>query len=222
LYNRGTYEKGTIHYLQKNLKNGEVFLDIGANIGLMSTIASKCVGKDGKVFSIEANPKTASILSHNLSLNQCDNATILQVALGNEEGTATLYENWSVNRGGASLLSQEKNASGVDVSLTTLDSIFDLNQSVAMIKLDVEGFELEVLKGGQNLIKNQLPEFCIEISSEREHEKGVTGKEVLEFLKSLGPYRFYTLSKTKERVGTLVEVMDLEKLPKHDNVFCKV
>lgn len=218
LFETGTYEKGTIQLLHKFLKPGSVFLDIGANIGLMSSIASKIVGAEGKVLSVEANPKTIEILQHNLALNHAGNVSIFPFALGSEKGTATLFENWNVNRGGASLLSQDQQE-GIDVPVEKLDDIFE-NDKIDLIKIDVEGFELEVLKGGIELLKKQLPVLIIEVSEQRENEAGVSPKEIADFVRSLGNYKLYKQKGTKERKSALVEITSDSELPKHDNVVC--
>ncbi len=218
LFETGTYEKGTIQLLHKFLKPGSAFLDIGANIGLMSSIASKIVGAEGKVLSVEANPKTIEILQHNLALNHAENVSIFPFALGSEKGNATLYENWNVNRGGASLLSQDQQE-GIDVPVEKLDDIFE-NDKIDLIKIDVEGFELEVLKGGIELLKKQLPVLIIEVSEQRENEAGVSPEEIADFVRSLGNYKLYKQKGTKERKSALVEITSDSELPKHDNVVC--
>ena len=218
LYETGTYEKGTIQLLNEFLKSGSTFLDIGANIGLMSSIASKIVGASGKVLAVEANPKTIEILQHNLALNKAENVSIFPFALGSEKGSATLFENWNVNRGGASLLSQDQQE-GIEVPVEKLDDIFE-NDKIDLIKIDVEGFELEVLKGGIELLKKQLPVLIIEVSQQRENEVGVTPKEIADFVRSLGNYKLYKQKGTKERRSNLVEITSDGELPNHDNIIC--
>jgi len=218
LFETGTYEKGTIQLLDQLLKPGSTFLDIGANIGLMSSIASKIVGADGKVLAVEANPKTVEILQHNLALNKAENVSIFPFALGSEKGTATLFENWNVNRGGASLLAQEEQ-DGVDVPVEKIDDIFE-HDKIDLIKIDVEGFELEVLKGGMGVLKEQLPILIIEVSEQREHEAGVTPEEIADFVRSIGNYKLYKQKGTKERKSALIEITSDSELPKHDNVIC--
>jgi FkbM family methyltransferase len=218
LFETGTYEKGTIQLLKDLLRPGSTFLDIGANIGLLSAIASKRVGETGKVVAVEANPKTVDILRHNLALNDCTNVEIYPLALGSENGTATLYENWDVNRGGASLLSQG-DAEGMEVPVRRLDDLLT-DEVIDVLKIDVEGFELEVLKGGLDLLKSQLPVLIIEVSEQRENEKGVTPQEIYAFVQTLGQYRFFKQKGTKERRSKLIPILSENDLPKHDNIVC--
>lgn len=218
LYQTGTYEKGTIQLLGDFLKSGSIFMDIGANIGLMSTIASKIVGENGRVYAVEANPKTIEVLRHNCAINLCDNIEILPIALASEKGSAILYENWNVNRGGASLISQG-DEHGLTVSKERLDDLFSPDSPVHLVKIDVEGFELEVLKGGVAWFKTQQPVFIIEVSTQRSNQEGATPESIMSFVAGLGNYSFFKQKGTKERRGKLVSVTTAQDLPEHDNLI---
>ncbi len=218
LYQTGTYEKGTIQLLGDFLKQGSIFMDIGANIGLMSTIASKIVGEKGRVYAVEANPKTIEVLRHNCAINLCENIEILPIALASEKGSAILYENWNVNRGGASLISQG-DEHGITVSKERLDDLFSPDSPVHLVKIDVEGFELEVLKGGVDWFKTQQPVFIIEVSTQRSNQEGATPESIMSFVAELGNYSFYKQKGTKERRGKLVSVTSAQDLPEHDNLI---
>lgn len=220
LFETGTYEKGTIQLLEKFLKPGSSFLDIGANIGLMSVIASKLAGKNGTVYAVEANPATVSILQTNIGLNECKNIELLPVALSDTQGSAQLFENWEVNRGGASLISQSDGQKGVEVKMERLDDLFDEGTKIDLVKIDVEGFEPQVMRGGMNWFKKQLPVFIIEVSEKREKETGPSPAEIWKLVQTIGNYRFYKQKGTKERRGKLVEIKAEEELPKHDNIIC--
>jgi len=220
LFQTGTYEKGTIQLLEKYLNPGSSFLDIGANIGLMSVIASKWVGEKGTVYAVEANPNTVSILQMNIELNQCKNIELLPVALSDEKGTAVLFENWEVNRGGASLISQGSEEQGMEVKMERLDDLFQEETPIHLVKIDVEGFEPQVLRGGMFWFRKQLPIFIIEVSEKREKEVGPSPLEVMELVKTIGNYRFYKQKGTKERRGKLIEIKTPEELPAHDNIIC--
>lgn len=217
LFQTGTYEKGTIQLLDDFLKPGSVFADIGANIGLMSAIASQFVGADGQVIAVEANPKTVTLLKENLALNTCTNVEVVSVALGSEAGTAELFENWEVNRGGASLL-QQGTGPGMPVTVRTLDEVI-AGRHVDLIKIDVEGFELEVLKGGLQTLEASRPALIVEVSDERISEKGVSPSEIADFITALGGYQLFKQKGTKERRSKLIPILSHADLPKHDNLI---
>lgn len=218
LFSNGTYEEGTVDQLKKLLQPGNTFLDIGANIGWMSLVGSKAVGANGKVFAIEANPNTLPILQHNLTLNNATNVEVFGIAVSDQPGEALLFENWNVNRGGASLLSQD-GEQGIEVKVETLDRLFAPETPLHVVKIDVEGLEPQVITGGREWFSTQKPVFIFEISSERSAEKGAGGHDVIELIQTLGEYTFYKHPSTKDRKGKLVEVTDFNQLPAHDNLF---
>ncbi len=81
-------------------------------------------------------------------------------------------------------------------------------------------FELEVLKGEINLLKACLPVMIIEVSEQREQEKGVSPKEIADFVKTIGNYQLYKQKGTKERRSKLIPILTDADLPKHDNLVC--
>jgi FkbM family methyltransferase len=218
LFLQGTYEEGTIHFLQQALKSGDTFLDIGANIGWMTLVGAKAVGQQGRVIAIEANPNTLPILQHNVELNQANCVEIYGVAVSDEPGTARLFENWNVNRGGASLLAQDDTL-GIEVQVETLDRLFEPETPLAVVKIDVEGLEPQVLKGGKVWFSIQQPIFIFEISALRQNEKGAGGTEVMQVIQEFGDYQFWKHPATKERRGKLIRILSDQDLPEHDNLI---
>jgi FkbM family methyltransferase len=218
LFLQGTYEEGTVHFLQQALKPGDTFLDIGANIGWMTLVGARAVGQEGRVIAIEANPHTLPILQHNVELNQANCVEIYGVAVSDEPGTARLFENWNVNRGGASLLAQD-DTPGIEVQVETLDRLFDPETPLAVVKIDVEGLEPQALKGGSHWFAKQQPIFIFEISALREHEKGAAGSDVMQVIQQFGDYQFWKHPATKERRGKLIRILSEQDLPEHDNLI---
>ena len=215
LHETGTYEKGVLGFMQDYLQPGEVFVDIGANIGLMSIFAAKCIGNTGHVHAFEALPKTAGILQENIDINACTNITIHGFALGAENGTATIYENPQVNRGGASLVVND-GSEGTQISVKKLDDVYPKEAPISMVKIDVEGYEPMVLEGARNTLLRCRPIVIIEVSS------AVSEASIgaLNQIRALGDYHFFRLKGTKERKSPLIEIFGDHALPAHDNVFC--
>src|SRR5829696_7128042 len=141
-------------------KEGDVVVDIGANIGRYTIISSKRVGANGKVVAIEAHPGNFEMLNSNIKLNQLTNVIPLNYAVHSKETKVKLYlpsgesgftkyntimPNW--------INAQEK---FVEVNANTLDYLLQFNEirqeEVNWIKIDVEGAEFEVLKGATNVL----------------------------------------------------------------------
>ena len=118
LHETGTYEKGIIYFIYKEFKGEGSFVDVGANIGLMSCIVAKNFPKN-QVIGFEAHPETFKILKENRKLNDLDNADIREVAIGSEPGIVTIYNNSEENRGGASIVDFQNHSTGFEVKQST-------------------------------------------------------------------------------------------------------
>jgi hypothetical protein len=90
-----------------------------------------------------------------------------------------------------------------------------------MVKLDIEGFELEALEGALDLLHSEHPPMLmVECSEMRENTFGGGPGPLYEFLRQLGRYRIFRGKKEKSRLSPLVEVKTLQEMPVHDNIYC--
>jgi len=143
------------------LKDG-IVCDIGANIGNHSVYFSSILKRD--VFAFEPNKIARDILDKNIELNDLkDKVKVFQVGLGSEETQGSMDIN--TTNLGASRLNLVPNG---DVSIKTLDSYIGKNIKVSLLKIDVEGFEIEVLEGAKETIKNDKPLIVIETQTNRD------------------------------------------------------
>jgi FkbM family methyltransferase len=222
IYNTGTYEKGTLQIIKENLKEGDVFVDVGANIGLMSLFASQLVKDSGKIHAFEPHPVTRQILQENIEMNNAENIYVSPYAAGSKRGRSRIFDGEDQNRGSATLSPEGQISKGYDVEVISLDEFFR-DQKINMIKMDVEGYEPEVLKGAEKILKRDHPPFLIvECSQLRENSVGSTATLLFDFIKSVNKYRIYKSRKGKERVSRLIEVLKPSDMPLHDNVYCLV
>ena len=130
---------------QDILVDGDICLDIGANIGTFSLVASGVVGETGKVIAFEAHPVTASYMEKNISLNKKTNISLVQKALGEKAGVI------GFSNDGYDDVNHVAVESKLKVEIVRLDDCNEIQhiQTIKLIKLDVEGFELFVLQGGE-------------------------------------------------------------------------
>ena len=222
IYEKGTYEKGTLHIIRKLLTQGDLFVDIGANIGLMSIFAANIVKENGLVVSFEPNPETNQILKENISLNNISNIKVEPYALGNECEQRKIYDNFKVNRGAASLIHPQVLTQSYDVNVTTFSKYFDYMQNISLIKIDVEGYELKVLEGAKGYLKKckKPPMIIVEFSLLRENSFGEELNALASFIQSVGGYRLFKSVLGKERISKLIEITNTQDFPIHDNVYC--
>jgi FkbM family methyltransferase len=136
------------------LEPGDTFLDVGSHIGYYSMLALLKVGSSGRVFAFEANPRTYSVLVANASLNRSSNLYAYNCAVGDQETIAEFHIDIK-DEGMSSLLVTRPDSLNVSVHMTTLDNIANLTgiDKIRMLKIDVEGFEVNVIRGAEGLIK---------------------------------------------------------------------
>lgn len=221
IYYTGTYEQGTLFMLKNLLTKDGVFVDVGANIGLMSIFASTVVQDSGKVFSFEPNPATFEILKKNIKLNNLSNVEAIPFGVGSVPKSTKIYDRWDAGRGSATLIKPDFDTDSHDIEIVTLNDFFkDSDYSIDVIKIDIEGYELEALKGAKEVIEKNSPILIVEISDNRENFNDAGGKEIFEFVKSIPNYKVFKMYGSKKRASKLVEVTDFKNLPQHDNIFC--
>lgn len=139
------------------LGEGDRVIDAGANIGYMSLLFATRARSRGRVDAFEPHPEVAAALTRNVARNARANVApviVHQTALGAQRGRAALCESdyFAINRGTATLAStQGESARAHEVEVERLDDLFP-NESFALLKIDVEGFEREVVKGAAQLL----------------------------------------------------------------------
>jgi len=169
-------------YNISRIKLGIVIVDVGAHVGTFTLLASKIVGEKGKVIAIEPEPKNYKQLIENIKLNNFLNVNPLNIALGDYNGFGKLYISYSPQC--HSLLFKEDKISSIEVLLKTLDNLLEeLNlKKIDVIKIDVEGAEILVLKGAEKTLKAN-PNIKIIVAAEHYPSEA---KEVCQFLNDRG------------------------------------
>ena len=198
----GRYEPNEFCVLDRALLPGMTFVDVGANMGLYSLFAAKKVLPQGWVLALEPSSREYELLKRNVQLNGLQNVRALRVAASDRSGTAELLIAPLKNAGHNTL-----GAFGYDtalerkevVPLERLDDVMRKEgvQRVEVIKIDVEGAELLVLRGAVETLRRFHPLLLLELSERTLRHQGSSAREVLDFLKREG-YRIYGFD---ERTG---------------------
>lgn len=147
------YEPAKHALIRRHLRPGMTFIDVGANKGDFTLLAARLAGNSGTVISIEPAPENHSVLQRSIELNDYTNIRVLQVALSDRDGTANLQIG---STSGSHTLSPEfTGLRTVAVPTRTLDGVVAEQQlgSVDMIKIDVQGLELAVLRGASQTLR---------------------------------------------------------------------
>lgn len=226
LYYEGAYEPGTLKIIELLLQPGDHFVDVGANIGLMSIFAARRVGLNGKVTAFEPHPNTREILIKNIALNGLERTVqVMPYALGAQRGTAQLYDDPSKNRGAASLMKTGSTAVVHEVQTMSLDNFLKKPRFVnfplpSLIKIDVEGLELDVLKGAMSLLgSTSPPALIIESSANRDHSEATDTAALYNFISNIQGYQIYKGLKNKSFTSRLIKVNHADEMPNHDNIY---
>jgi len=163
IYYLGDYEPWLKKYFKELIKPGDTVLDVGANIGFHSIYFSTLVGISGRVVAVEPIKQNFKALEHNVHLNKSGNFILVEKALANENKVINVYINDNAKNPGAHSLLNEGIAN-TEVHCITGDYLLRKLEisKLDFIKIDVEGFELEVLKGLESTIRTHKPIIIFE------------------------------------------------------------
>ena len=161
IFMRAEFDPAFFLPLKKILRPGDVFLDVGANVGYYSMLALDLVGSDGVVHAFEIDPRPLRCLRKSIATERIPNLRVHEVAVGNQIGRAKLVRESDC---GNSHLTSGHSAVGMDVGMTTLDSWHaeQCKPRIRAIKLDIEGGELAALQGASQLLLDEAPAIVCE------------------------------------------------------------
>lgn len=150
IYAFGVWEPNLTHWLCRRLADGDVFVDIGANAGYFTLLASRLVGPSGSVLAVEPSPRSFAMLQANLAINDCANVRALNVAMSDSPGRLRMYQTRPDNLGSTTAvrLSEAPHWEFEAEARTLPDVLSDTElRRARVIKIDVEGAEHAVLRG---------------------------------------------------------------------------
>jgi FkbM family methyltransferase len=181
-----------IHELIGGLRDGDVFLDVGANIGLFSVLASRRVGPGGAVVALEPSRREFQRLLKTLEWNNCGNVQPLQLAASHAADRLALSIA-SEHSGRNSICFRncgDGDAFSQAAQAVRLDRLFDCllpDQQIALCKIDIEGGEVAALKGMAGLLSRKLVRhFCIEVDEALLANAGSSAGELYHFMDQHG------------------------------------
>ncbi|MDR3678101.1 MAG: FkbM family methyltransferase [Acidobacteriota bacterium] len=170
------------------LHSGDVFLDVGANIGIFTILSALVVGEKGKVMAFEPETHNFEMLERNISVNSLKNVAAFKAALGEENSKGQLF----VDRPAASLMPSEiAPKEGESVESVEIVNGDDFRRTHGLpyprvVKIDVEGFEYVVLRGLRETLSNPATELVVCEVHPYLLPKGTTQAMITEFMAALG------------------------------------
>jgi FkbM family methyltransferase len=183
----GTKFDPIFDFLKTYLREGMVFVDVGANIGSHAINAARLVGRTGSVFAFEADPDTYQLLADNIKSNSLRNIVLKQTCVSDHVGTLSFYKHKDSAK--SSIVDRGEKLS-VTLPSDTLDNLVPADTKIDILKVDVEGAELSVLRGGRTVFTDQRRPsvVIIEVFDVRDNTDKSEG--IREVLEGYG-YKFY-------------------------------
>ena len=184
-------ERPGVQFVLKNLRPGDVAIDVGAHKGAFLYWMQHVVGPSGKVIAFEPQPELAKYLTSVVTASSLSHVTVINAALSQQPGVMTLTREGSLPSPGARLSQEPERDEAIAghvsfaVRVEALDRcLAKANRPVRLFKCDVEGHELEVFRGARRILEEDRPMLLFEC--ERRHHRGASIEPVFEFLHRIG------------------------------------
>jgi FkbM family methyltransferase len=199
------YEPHVTHMMQKILKPGDTFIDVGANIGVHVARGAQLVGASGRIIAVEPNTENCRLLLLTTEKNDFHNVTLIPSALS-DTGDWTWFGTHIGSNGGVLPTHGETLSQGFGsiVPIRRLDDIAPIG--TRLIKIDVEGAEISVLRSGMATLQRDRPSIIMEFSCEMVRRvSNIDPREALHWMASLG-YEISVIDKqSHETVATTTD-----------------
>lgn len=175
-------------FLERFLREGDTVIDVGANIGLLTLRAAKIVGSGGNVHAVEPHPETYTWLQKNIIKNGYNNIATYNTVIGDEEKKVS-FTNFAIKD--VNKVSDREGT--IMLPMTTLDMLFPNVWRCMLLKIDVEGYELQALFGAEKLI-HKTDVIMFESSPKNFNLQGYQLQHILKYLELQG-FSVYTVAK---------------------------
>ena len=223
VYFLGEYEPAISRIFKEIINPGDICFDIGANIGWYTTLFQKLVGEKGEVHAFEPVPFIFEHLNRNVKLNEPpENVRLNNLALGDVKKDVDLHLFPNLPNGHASIsnFGRSDDLEVFSSRMTTLDTYLSENSigNVSLIKIDIEGAELMMLKGASKLFDQiKLPVFEIEMALATTSGFGYLPNDLIEYIRSRADFRFFAIH---EKFPNLREIRGFDPDDIGANVLC--
>lgn len=174
------YEPYETELIQRQVKKGNVIIDVGANIGYYTVLLANKVGKKGKIYAFEPDSANFEILEKNIKANKLENVVAMKVAVGAKNETKTLHKS-KENYGDHKLYGNEKTKE--EVKIVKLDDF--IKEKIDLIKIDTQGWEPEIIEGAKNLIEKWKPIMFMEYFPAGYRLAKLNGEKMMKWLNTV-------------------------------------
>ena len=186
----GHYEPKMVDVLRKYLESGSVFIDLGANEGYFSVIASRIVGPRGTVIAVEPQSRLQSVIQANLTLNSCYNVRLVRAVVSSQTAIVRLHLNSEMHTGGSSLFrSSRYPVPTEEVQSFTLAEFLNRTgiEKCDLMKVDIEGAEHDVFMTATGILRSgAIRNIALEIHNSVLENRGLSGNELHQAILNCG------------------------------------
>lgn len=218
------YERYETELFRSKIKPNMTIVDIGANLGYYTAIASGRAGEQGKVIAFEPEPNFFKLLSRNISRNNMKNVKLFEMAIADKNGEAELFLS-KENKGHNSLIHSDELKTSTRIKMTTLDEFLSSQKitKADIIKMDIEGAEILAIEGMENTLIKHTPLLFLEFSPHSIIKLNRNPIDFLSILHKIG-YSIFEIDKTHQYLN---EVADFQKfigsIPKgkYADIYCE-
>jgi FkbM family methyltransferase len=196
------YTEPVFDSVLEDVRKAKTIFDVGGNIGFTAMYFST-LNSTACIFAFEPHPKTFQRAQDNLSVNNFKNIYFQKLGLGDKPDTVKLFEVNSNNPGMNRIIPGNNDFPHVTIEIDTIDNFVQVKgiEKIDFMKIDVEGFELSVLKGAAKTFQKQLPILFIELDDDNLRENNSSAKELVELLSSYGYKKIYRADKNEPVTG---------------------
>lgn len=228
LCTEGSFEHFETELTLKEVKAGDVVVDVGANIGYYTLLFARLVGPQGHVFAFEPDPHNFELLRRNVLQNNYQNVTLVPCAVADQAGSVRLFRNEG-NRGDHRIYESSEDRESIEVPTVSLDDYFrNATHSIDFVKMDIQGAEAKALRGMRQLLKrHHAVRLMTEFWPRGLKLCGDDGRKFLDELRTLG----FDVSVINEKTRQVLPANTNELLaslpvePEHDlgftNLYCR-
>jgi FkbM family methyltransferase len=181
------YEAANFHFLKQYLRKGDTVLDIGAHIGVFSSAAAILTGEKGKVYAFEPSKQTFDLLQKTISINKSGNVVEgVHAAIGGYTGKINFFVSSIAGDNSNSIVAykEDRELFPAEVDIFTIDDFVAAHkiEQIKYMKIDVEGAELDALKGARYVLKRMQPFIILAIHPEAIAAKGDSLKNIYDLI----------------------------------------
>lgn len=199
LLSRKVWEEYETEVFKESIKQGATVVDVGAHIGYYTLIAASIVGNKGKVYAFEPDPGNFRLLQKNVAQSGYTNVVLINKAVTQKSGKTLLFLN-KENMGDHRIYDVGEGQKSISIETVALDDYFKKLTKIDVIKMDIQGAEVQALKGAEDILKrsNHI-KLILEFMPSILLQGGSSAEECLSFLKK-NRFKLYRLDESKKKM----------------------